>query len=97
MEGSVWKTEQYIKVQFLWLLPLIVQCASTALLLILTIARSRSKTVPLWKSSALVLLHCMDHNNGMQALSAVEKNAESTVLELIFGSNRWYLKERQQT
>jgi hypothetical protein len=97
--GSAWASEQYIAVDFKWLLPPASICLAITVFLFATIIKSRRANVPLWKSSPLVLLHSMERNNGMQTLKQIEKGAEETRVQLQYSGENWYLQDvtRQQT
>ncbi|KAL5120193.1 hypothetical protein ACEQ8H_002019 [Pleosporales sp. CAS-2024a] len=78
VRGSEWHSEQYIAVDFDWLVPPGAVYLAITVFLFATIFKSRTMEVPLWKTSPLVLLHSVEQNNGMQTLKQVEKESRRT-------------------
>lgn len=88
--GTAWKTEQYINTDLRWLiLPATVWLIITCVLF-LTIWRTKDKNVPIWKSSPLVLLQCMDPSNNLAWEREVRKEARISRVQLRQGEN-WQL------
>jgi hypothetical protein len=93
VRGSEWKSEQYIAVDFMWIIPPGVVYLAITLFLFATIFKSRNMEVPLWKTSPLVLPHLTERNNGMQSLNQVEKESQRTRVKLQYTGENWHLQE----
>lgn len=92
VEGSEWYSEQYIEVDLAWLIfPGAVYTLIT-LFFLTTVAISRRGDRPLWKSSPLVLLQVADSNNSMNTLKSLEKEANTTQIQLKYTGKNWYLR-----
>ncbi|PSN65746.1 hypothetical protein BS50DRAFT_677115 [Corynespora cassiicola Philippines] len=92
VSGEVWKTQQYFQVQLYWLSVPGLLYIITTVLLFTTISGTISQNVPIWKSSPLVLLRCMDRGNDMSYLNEVEEKARKTGVELKYSGENWYLQ-----
>ncbi|KAI8931461.1 hypothetical protein NX059_011787 [Plenodomus lindquistii] len=97
LTSSEFESEQYISVDFKWLTPPVTIYLAITLFLFTTIFKSRNEEVPLWKSSSLVLLHTVEHNNGMQTLKQVEKGAKYTQVQLQYTEQSWHLQDVTET
>jgi hypothetical protein len=75
IRGTVWLTEQYISVHYIWVsYPAAIYFILT-LFFFATIHATRHD--PLWKSSPLALLHAMNPRNGMDSTEEMEREAKS--------------------
>ncbi|PSN65754.1 hypothetical protein BS50DRAFT_397207 [Corynespora cassiicola Philippines] len=92
VRGEVFNNRQYFRMQLYWLSVPGVLYVVTTLLLFGTIFRTASQETPIWKSSALVLLRCMDRENNMNYLDEVEDKARNTAVELKYTGENWYLQ-----
>jgi len=91
MSGASWANTPYILVDFRWLaLPAIIYIGITILLFATALWAEVSES-PLWKSSLLVLLWCMNPDN--QVASGEEADNDARLLNLHLQKNEkgWQL------
>lgn len=89
--GTTWVSKQYIEADLRWLaFPAAVWLLSTWVLFT-TLWKTRDRSVPIWKSSSLVLLQCMLADNGLGSSREVEKNGEDSLVRLRKTRKGWQL------
>ncbi|KAH3917227.1 hypothetical protein HBI56_120650 [Parastagonospora nodorum] len=93
VRGSEWNSEQYIAVDFNWIIPPGAIYLAITMFLFATIFKSKNMEVPLWKTSPMVLLHTTERNNGMQTLKQVDQESHHTKVKLQYTGENWHLQE----
>lgn len=89
--GTTWESKQYIEADLRWLaFPAAVWLLSTWVLFF-TLWKTKDGSVPIWKSSSLVLLQCMLADNGLGSSREVEKNGENSRVRLRKSGKSWQL------
>ncbi|KAH7116112.1 hypothetical protein B0J11DRAFT_584144 [Dendryphion nanum] len=92
--GTAWRAEQYFHVQYIWLSLPGGLWVTITLFFLTTFARTRNAQSPIWKSSPLVLLECMNKHNAMDRIKNVEKSSEKNRVQLKYTGENWYLQKK---
>ncbi|KAF2002616.1 hypothetical protein P154DRAFT_561786 [Amniculicola lignicola CBS 123094] len=92
--GTTFKVQQFFSVEFWWLTLPIALYICSSILLFCTIIVSGEGSIPLWKSSNIVLLHIMDRNNRLGYIHEVMQEAERDRVEFVDTGENWHLKRK---
>jgi hypothetical protein len=89
--GTALESQQFFRIEFLWLIMPIALWALCTVLLAATILQSSFGTCPTWKSSPLALLHCQEPNGQSGSAHDVEKQHKNDYGQLEQTENKWRL------
>ncbi|KAF2192420.1 hypothetical protein K469DRAFT_554810 [Zopfia rhizophila CBS 207.26] len=76
--GTTWTTESFIEVSPACLAMSGALYLCITVFLFTTVWRTRTSDAPIWKSSPLVLLHCMSADNQLGSNKVMKESARST-------------------
>jgi hypothetical protein len=92
VNGTAWSTDQFIKVQPVWLLFPTLLWLGITIILIATILRTERHDTPVWKASQLATVQCLEPYAIPGSLHQIKHNSKDKYLRLEQVEASWQLR-----